>query len=503
MNEHSILYKFKIIQNLIDITSTNNSKINGSKSDAIYIKHLIQKIIHLGTSEFLTDKNFNRLIQKNKVKTNNFKISRKSGFESVSYLLIIKSLIQFILLWFSVFLYYFVAFIFFKNTKVREKIIIFGVEHLDFNDNEVISNFIYFTKKHIKVKDNYDVLISSNNYKTLRFQNFIVRKNPHSYIINSGLKVNDFLNIQLLHLSYFFIFIKNIFSDRRSAILAKDFALISLFDFANQRKLIKSIVFTNSNMNYQPIWSSNYIDKNFSTSMFWYSENSCPVVSDVSNNKKYFNQYHPYLSLLSIDNHFVWTKFFKKTLSKFTSFENCYVIGPILWKEINNNILCAKNNEKKIIVFDVTPVSNKWQKDNGYSDVFYTYKNMKKFILDIVECRNTIKSLSGTKIIVKPKRLAGDFHDKDYGILLKRLEFEKQIEILHTSDIDLVVKNSSLVICVPFTSPLILAKYLNKKCFYYDSTASLIPYDGHDQFLIKGKKSLYKELSKINNKVLN
>ena len=47
------------------------------------------------------------------------------------------------------------------------------------------------------------------------------------------------------------------------------------------------------------------------------------------------------------------------------------------------------------------------------------------------------------------------------------------------------------------------AKYLNKKCFYYDPTASLIPYDGHDQFLIKGKKSLYKELSKINNKVLN
>ena len=82
MNEHSILYKFKIIQNLIDVTSTNNSKINGSKSDSIYIKHLIQKIIHLGMSEFLTDKNFNRLIQKNKVKTNNFKISRKSGFES-------------------------------------------------------------------------------------------------------------------------------------------------------------------------------------------------------------------------------------------------------------------------------------------------------------------------------------------------------------------------------------------------------------------------------------
>tara|TARA_B100000767_G_C19682613_1_gene500284 strand:- start:832 stop:1218 length:387 start_codon:yes stop_codon:yes gene_type:complete len=128
---------------------------------------------------------------------------------------------------------------------------------------------------------------------------------------------------------------------------------------------------------------------------------------------------------------------------------------------------------------------------------------MKKFILDIIECRNTIKSLSGTKIILKPKRLAGDIHDKDYGILLKRLEFEKQIEILHTSDIDLVVKNSSLVICAPFTSPLILAKYLNKKSFYYDPTASVIPYDGHDQFLIKGKKSLYKELSKIKNKVLN
>ena len=39
------------------------------------------------------------------------------------------------------------------------------------------------------------------------------------------------------------------------------------------------------------------------------------------------------------------------------------------------------NSSNNIIIFDVTPVSNQWIKDNGYSDVFYTYKNMKKFIL--------------------------------------------------------------------------------------------------------------------------
>ncbi len=504
MSKYSILYKFKIIEELINLTFDSNSKLTKSDHQSLYGKHLVQKIIELGISEFLADSNFNVLMIKNKVKTKNFMISRDGGFESISNVLVVKSVITFILLWTLLFLYYFILFIFFKNKEPREKIIIFGAEHLDFNKNNVKKNFINFIKQHITIVSNYDVAISSGSYKASIFENFIFKRYPHNIIFNSGLKFKEFIKIQLLHLRYLATYFSNIIYDRKSAILAKDFAIISIFDYANQKKLIKSIVFTNTNMNYQPLWSSNYINKNFLSSMFWYSENSCPVVMDVDNNKDNFNKYHPHLRLLNIDNHFVWTKYFAKILYRFTSLKNCNVIGPILWKDIRDNKnFSLKNNNKNIIIFDVTPVSNQWKKENGYNDVFYTYKNMKKFILDIIECRNTIKSLSGTKIILKPKRLAGDIHDKDYGILLKRLEFEKQIEILHTSDIDLVVKNSSLVICAPFTSPLILAKYLNKKSFYYDPTASVIPYDGHDQFLIKGKKSLYKELSKIKNKVLN
>jgi polysaccharide biosynthesis PFTS motif protein len=67
-----------------------------------------------------------------------------------------------------------------------------------------------------------------------------------------------------------------------------------------------------------------------------------------------------------------------------------------------------------------------------------------------------------------------------------------------TTDIDLIIKNSSFIICVPFTSPLILANYLNKNSIYYDPTDSIIPYEGQGNFLIKGKKSLYKKLLKIN-----
>ena len=45
MNKHSILYKYTIIQDLIDTTSTVNSNILGSNFDDIYNKHLIQKIM--------------------------------------------------------------------------------------------------------------------------------------------------------------------------------------------------------------------------------------------------------------------------------------------------------------------------------------------------------------------------------------------------------------------------------------------------------------------------
>ena len=116
---------------------------------------------------------------------------------------------------------------------------------------------------------------------------------------------------------------------------------------------------------------------------------------------------------------------------------------------------------------------------------------MKLFISDIIECKNSVKSLSDYKLILKPKRQAVPQNDFKYINYLKMLESENKIMIIApTTDIDLAIKNSSLVICVPFTSPLILANHIKKNCIYYDPTDSVIPYDGHGEFLIKGKKSL-------------
>jgi len=58
MNKYPIIYKFKIIQELIDLTFNINSKSNSANFGSIYLKHLIQNIIHLRISEFLTDKKF-------------------------------------------------------------------------------------------------------------------------------------------------------------------------------------------------------------------------------------------------------------------------------------------------------------------------------------------------------------------------------------------------------------------------------------------------------------
>jgi len=503
MNKYSIIYKFKIIQELIDLTFKSNSKSNTADFGLIYSKHLIQKIIHLGISEFLTDKNFNHLILKNRVETKNFIISRDRGLESISFKLIYKTLIQFFLIWSLFFFFYFFSLLFRKKKELRKKIIIFGTEHLDINNKEIISNFINFLKKHITVRKEYDILISSNLNKILKFENFIFKKYSHIIILNSGLGLKDFIEIQLLHFRYLYIFIRNIFKDRRSSVLAKDFAMMSLYDYANKKKLIKSMIFTNTNMNYQPLWSSDYINKDFSTSMFWYSENSSPIVCDIKNNTDYFNQYHPHISLLSIDYHYVWTNFFKNTLKKFTTFKKCYVIGPILWKLIKkNNSLLIKENS--ILVFDVTALSDQWMIDSGHSDLFYSYKNMKQFILDIVDSKNKIKALSKTKIILKPKRKIAHKNDMNYLAFLKKLEAENKIIIINSSsDIALEIEKALLVISVPFSSPLILANYLKKDCIYYDPTYSVIPYEGQKKFLIKGKKALYKKFLKINKRGVN
>ena len=491
MNKYSIHYKFKIIQNLIDISFARNLKITGSNFNSIYHKYLIQKFMHLGANEFFNDKNFNTLIKNSNVQTKSFKISRENGFESVSIIIFIKLSLIFFMLWTLLFFYYFIVLIFNKNKKPRKRIIIFGTEYLNFDNHEIRNNFIEFLKKHISVKSRDEVLVSSNSKIIVRFKNFIFKKYPHNILFNSGLKLNDFIKIQLLHFTYLFIFIRDICIDRRSSILAKDFALMSLFDFANNKKLIKSIIFTNSNMDYQPLWSSNYINRNFSTSMFWYSENSSPVVRDINDNKRYFNQYHPYLSLLNIDNHYVWTKSFANTLKKFTSFANCFVIGPILWKNIDRH-LKLNPCENNILIFDVPVFSDEFHDATGRRNEYYSYKNMKKFILDIIDCKNNFNRLSNTKLILKSKkRGASPFFDKKYQIFLKKLQTENKIEIIDPKlDMQHLIQNSSLVICVPFTSPLILANHLRRNCIYYDPTGTVLPYDGHGEFLIKGKKSL-------------
>jgi polysaccharide biosynthesis PFTS motif protein len=89
---------------------------------------------------------------------------------------------------------------------------------------------------------------------------------------------------------------------------------------------------------------------------------------------------------------------------------------------------------------------------------------------------------------LKPKRkyarkLRGGLSpSSEYTELIGKLQRLNSIEVLNP-DVDLyqLVRNASLVIGIPFTSPVILAKEMNVPCFFYVPESAKDWMIGHNQ----------------------
>lgn len=199
-------------------------------------------------------------------------------------------------------------------------------------------------------------------------------------------------------------------------------------------------------------------------SMLWYSTNSIAI-----QNRKTQAMFDPnHFRLENIDNHFVWTTEHKKFLMKLNPNAEVTVAGSILFVPTqsvatNNRIICTD-----IVIFDVTPF-------NGLGvELFYTNEILTDFIQDIVGTLYSNKKAKSARILLKPKRkyskkLYGGLSPSiQYMDLIRNLRQNNRIEVLR-ADVNLydVVGRASLVVGIPFVSPVILAKELNVPCIYY------------------------------------
>jgi len=251
--------------------------------------------------------------------------------------------------------------------------------------------------------------------------------------------------------------------------------------FLNVSKLeIRSLITTQSQMLVLPIVFYQEISPD--RLMFWYSDNSTQIQS--LELEEQIPPDYSYLIQNRISIHYVWTNSWANLLKTFTH-AKILVVGPVLFKllqESHIELEFQPNSLKNILVFDVTP-----KKSARRNSIYYS-TNMQHFLNDLVE---VVQDITPSAVLtLKPKRKYDGKDDLDYIHLVRSLR--SRINLLPpTQDLVKLIHNSDLVICVPFTSPALLAKSMGKQVFYYypNSQFKLPPeYEGIQ--VISGNKNL-------------
>jgi polysaccharide biosynthesis PFTS motif protein len=225
-------------------------------------------------------------------------------------------------------------------------------------------------------------------------------------------------------------------------------------------------------------------------SMFWYSTNSTPI-----QNRKTQMKFDPnHYAFENIDSHYVWTFKHKQFLSKYNPSADIVVAGSILFRPRQKIVRRNPNSIDEIVIFDVTPI-------NGLGiEVFYSREILTDFMQDLVSILRSNTSTKLAHIMLKPKRdnrkkLRGRLTPSgDYLNFIEGLNQSEVIEILSAeTDLYQLVGKSSLVVGIPFTSPVVLAKEMNITCFFYvpDSANNWeIGKRQDDIAIIKGRREL-------------
>lgn len=194
--------------------------------------------------------------------------------------------------------------------------------------------------------------------------------------------------------------------------------------------------------------------------------------------------------------HSTWPKILFWTDS-YVKFIKSKVSPDILVKKVDVPIFFTDNGmplpklpKRCITIFDVSPVDD-YHICRSLTNLNYrNVKTAKKFLLDL----HKVSKIFGFVIIWKRKRKFSSIHSSDYIQFCN--DFEKMDNVISVdpdiSAFSLIIK-SDIVFSMPFTSTAFIAKYYDKKTFFYDPINLLFKSDRGAQGvdLISGYDELY------------
>ena len=351
--------------------------------------------------------------------------------------------------------------------------ILFTCLDLDKNHNE--TNFNYLSNLNSNVFKNID---NSNNL-FMWFKNYFndgevnffhdnkkiknINISNHNLIYKRLIALNNVYLFPKLIFEYFVIFFKILFTNSILFFLLDEIVKLKIA-LKKKNNLPNKILFDHSESVFKPLWTYYFESINIKNIVYFYSTNSVPIVYDKDKIEKIFDYITYGWELMSWKNYFVWDDYQKDFFANFFNLEKLYFksTGPI---PFGGKSFKFKSKKKIISIFDVSPYSNINYEKLCLPEKYYNFKNIKKFYETI------IKFNTNYHLVFKIKRI-NKYTDLNY---LRYIQFLKKegFDILDDICPFSLIKSSSKVISLPFSSPSIIAKHCNVDSIFFDPTSKL------------------------------
>lgn len=359
--------------------------------------------------------------------------------------------------------------------KVVIKSIFILFSCLDLSKKKFKTNFKFLSSPNSEVFKNID---QSNNlvlwlkkyfndgdenfyHDNIRLRNVKILKN--NFVYKKLITLNNIYLFPKLISEYFLIFFKILYSNTNLFFLLDEIVKLKIIS-KKKNNFPKKILFDHSESVFKPLWTYFFEKKNIENIVYFYSTNNVPIVYDKDKVDRIDNYISHGWELMNWKNYFVWDDYQKDFFSNYFNLEKSFfkITGPI---PFGGKLFQIIPKKKIISIFDVSPFSTLIYKKFCLPEEYYIFENIKKFYETI------IKINSDYHMVFKIKRISKftDLNYIKYIQSLKKKGFDIRDDICPFS----LIKSSSKVISLPFSSPSIIAKTYNVESIFFDPSNKL------------------------------
>lgn len=378
-----------------------------------------------------------------------------------------------------------------RKSKKERFNLLFGLSNVQFvqNKGENLINFI--REPRFSIQNKYKVLAEQRALKVINAKNsqLIKTRDINLYLLSFFDFRERIRGIAELFKSLI-LFFRLSFLLPESVVCLKEIIFeIPISRISLESGLIDTVMTTNSAyIKQDPIFHLAMNHDEFRTIMFWYSDNSVPKDTNAPLLLRFDDSIW---NDMKIKQHYVWGNSHLEYLKSHTNQLVTAVGSQLLYPK---DVIFDQIKQYDFLIFDVTPSKNEKSFD------FYTTQRLIKFIsdIDIVLSSKINKDLIGA---VKSKRKFNrDFHSDPYIKFIKGLMNKSSKYSMIAPNVNLyeTISQSKLVIGVPFTSPVSIAKELGVPCCYFlEDDMVKLPRYYNDIKVIRSKSELEFFISEV------